>query len=276
MKYGIIGVGEATASAIHEALADICKADKKAHFLIHARRNPQGSIPDVYDFLVDNECKFTVYTKVDDNAPKMLVSSAVEAHKTDSPLNDILKNSEEILLLWDEKDEDASKRLAVMSAVEGMAIRDLTMALTPIVVDSAEPKDTTPKVEDEDISPASPFSRDELLNMNIGVLRRQAKALGLEMGRAGKEEIVDAILGVSDAPEVASDVHVTSSNVVSFPEKRAADDDADMTEEEWASTMGNGVLMWTHTDEGNGDIATRHLTPEEVLKILEMLGPIKY
>lgn len=245
MKYGIIGVGEATASAIHEALADVCKADKKAHFLIHARRNPQGAVPSVYDFLVDNECKFTVYTKIDDNAPKALVNSAVEAHKTENPISDILQNAEEILLLWDEKDEDASKRLAVMSADEGMAIRDLTMALTPIVVDSDEPKEKVAKEE----TPVVPFSRDELMNMNIGVLRRQAKSLGLELGRVSKEEIVEAIMFDAvnkDMPIIASDI--PSSTPV-------------------APQYGEGSLTWIE----NGVLCTNKLTATQVAWLIQEL-----
>jgi hypothetical protein len=49
------------------------------------------------------------------------------------------------------------------------------------------------------------------MNMNIGVLRRQAKAMGVDNVGKTKQEIVDAIFhhGPVETPVVASDVHET-------------------------------------------------------------------
>ena len=200
MKYAIVGIGDATESAVHEALADILKKDKKAEFLIHARRNPQGAVPSVYDFIVDNECKFVSYTRIDDKAPKPLVEGALDVVKTETPLESILQDADEALLLWDEKDEQASNRLAFMCADQGLSIRDLTMALTPIVVDVEE------KAQPEEPAPAV-FTRGELEDMTVAVLKRQAKSLGVSIGaNASKADIINTILG-EDMPEVASDFH---------------------------------------------------------------------
>lgn len=209
MKYGIVGSGDATAAAVHEALADILKKDKKAQFLIHARRKPQGAVPHVFDFLVDNECKFTSFTRVDDNAPKPLINMSQEAHTVEDPMKAILHEAEQILLLWDEAEPANSERIAIMCADEGLSILDLSMALTPIVVDTPETaeKPTSAAVSTEEDNAIVEFTREELMGMTVGVLRRQAKAMGLDMSRASKDEIVEVILG-GGMPEVASDVHV--------------------------------------------------------------------
>ena len=200
MKYAVLGVGEATDSAVHEALADILKKDKKAEVLIHARRSPQGAVPAVYDFIVDNECRFTSYTRIDDKAPKPLLEGAQDVIKTETPMESMLKEADQVLLLWDEKDENASNKIAFMCADEGVSILDLTMALTPIVVDIEE----QPQPQQEEAP--SVFTRDELSEMTIAVLRRQAKAMGINIGaNDNKQTIIDKILG-SDMPEVASEV----------------------------------------------------------------------
>lgn len=211
MKYGILGSGEATEPAVHEALADILKKDKKAEFLIHARRSPQGAVSSVYDFIVDNECSFVSYTKVDDRSPKPLLNLASKVITTDDPMKSIINDAEQILLLWDETNTEGSEKIAIMCADEGLSILDLSMALTPIVVDTTAEKPTksvaNATVGTEDDNAVMGFSRDELMGMTVSVLRRQAKAMGIEVGIATKEQIVNMILNDGVA-EVASDVHV--------------------------------------------------------------------
>lgn len=186
MKYGILGSGDATASAVHECLMDILKSDKDASFLVHSRRKPQGAVTHVYDFIVDNEVPFVSYTRVDDNAPKPLTEGAQECHTTDDPLVDIIKASDTILLLWDEENNESSEKIAIRCADAGKEILDLTMALTPVVVNGADKKESE-----------VPFTREELEEMPVGVLRNQAKAVGLDMGKAKKEDIIEALLGTS-------------------------------------------------------------------------------
>lgn len=209
MKYAVLGIGDATESAVHEALADILKKDKKAEFLIHARRNPQGAVPSVYDFIVDNECRFVSYTRIDDKAPKPLLEGATDVVKTETPLESIIHDADEALLLWDEKDEQASNRLAFMCADQGLSIRDLTMALTPIVVDVEESSEKTAPITvgTEEDNAVVEFTREELMGMTVAVLKRQAKAMGVPVSANDtKADIVNAILG-DNMPEVASDFH---------------------------------------------------------------------
>lgn len=198
--YGIVGIGEAKTSVVHEGLADILESDPGATFLIHARRNPQGSVGDVYDFLVDNEVPYIAYTKIDDNAPKALLNSAVEVVKDEDPLALIIESSDTILMLWDEKDDEASNRLAIRASGNGRSIKDLSMALTPIVVEDSPEEKPAPAQEEKDTLVA--FTRDELMEMSIGVLKRQAKSLGIENAGNTKEEIVGAILGDEQEPVV--------------------------------------------------------------------------
>lgn len=192
MEYGVVGCGSATSTVIHEGLIDIRAKDPNAVFHIHARRAPQGSVGDVYDYLIDNEAPYIAYTRIDDKSPKILLDSAIEVVTTDDPLKSILEKVDEVLLLWDETNNESSEKIALMASDSGVSkILDLTMALAPVVIQS--PKEDEETIEEPDS--LKPFTREELLNMNIGVLRRQAKSVGLDIGHATKEEIVDAILG---------------------------------------------------------------------------------
>ena len=208
MKYGVLGSGSANPKVIHDSLLDLISDDPEAVFVIHARRAPQGAVGDVYDFLVDNECKMVSVHRIDDNAPKALLNASVEVVKTEDPAREIIGLSDEILLLWDEQNEDSSNRLASMVDDAGKSIKDLTMALVPIIVEGREDV-PAPKAE-EPVEETEGFSHEELVGMSIGVLRRHAKAMGYDMPRASKQEIIDAIMN-GEAPEVASEVE-TSSN----------------------------------------------------------------
>lgn len=223
MKYGIIGSGSANAKVVQEGLSDILKSDKEAIFIIHARRAPQGAVSDVYDFLVDHQIAFNAVSRIDDNAPKALLNFAVEATISDDPTKAIIHECDVVLLLWDEASEDTSEKLAIMSADAGKSIKDLTMALTPIVIEGSTPVEVEPaqidepthaKVTTDTDQDIVGFTRDELMNMNIGVLRRQAKSLGIENVGKTKQEIVDAIFynePVDDTPIIASDIPVENS-----------------------------------------------------------------
>lgn len=210
MKYGIIGSGSANPKVVQDGLLDVLDGDEKASFIIHARRAPQGAVSDVYDFLVDNEVRFDAVHRVDDNAPKALLNCAINVKTTEDPVKAILEMCDEVLLLWDESNAESSEKLAIMCADAGRPIMDLTMALTPIVIEgSSEPVAPVQEpVQVEEPTEISPFTRDELMNMNIGVLRRQAKSLGVENVGKTKQEIVDAIFyhePVGD-PVIASDI----------------------------------------------------------------------
>lgn len=207
MKYGIIGSGSANTKLVRDGLADIVESDAEAVFVIHARRAPQGSVGDVYDYLVDNESPFIAIHRIDDNAPKALLNCALSITVSDDPTLTVIKESDVILLLWDETNEDSSNKMAIMAHDGGCTIKDLTMALTPIVIGDAENTTEVAPVEVEPETPELVFTQEELMNMNIGVLRRQAKALGVENVGKTKQEIVDAIFS-TDTPVVASDVHV--------------------------------------------------------------------
>jgi hypothetical protein len=226
MKYGIIGSGSANTKVVQEGLIDILKSDEDAIFVIHARRAPQGAVSDVYDFLVDHKVPFSAVTRIDDKAPQGLLNFALEVVTNDDPTKTIINVCDEVLLLWDESSEEASEKLAIMSADAGKPIKDLTMALTPIVIEgSPEPVNMDviepeivyekPVAHDPDeTTEGTPFTRDELMNMNIGVLRRQAKALGVENIGKTKQEIVDAIfyhepVDDDDAPVVSADIVAT-------------------------------------------------------------------
>ena len=222
MKYGIIGSGSANTKVVQEGLIDILKSDEGAVFVIHARRAPQGAVSDVYDFLVDHKVPFNAVTRIDDKAPQGLLNFALEVATHDDPAKTIINVCDEVLLLWDEANEESSEKLAIMSADAGKPIKDLTMALTPIVIEGSEPvtmdviepeivHEKTVDHDPNETTEGTPFTRDELMNMNIGVLRRQAKALGVENIGKTKQEIVDAIFYHEP---VDGDASIISSDVV--------------------------------------------------------------
>lgn len=223
MKYGIIGSGSANTKVVQEGLIDILKSDEDAIFVIHARRAPQGAVSDVYDFLVDHKVPFSAVTRIDDKAPQGLLNFALEVVTNDDPTKTIINVCDEVLLLWDESSEEASEKLAIMSADAGKPIKDLTMALTPIVIEGSPETVKTDVIEPEvsyektvaqdpnETTEGTPFTRDELMNMNIGVLRRQAKALGVENIGKTKQEIVDAIFYHEPVDDDAS---IISADVV--------------------------------------------------------------
>lgn len=204
MKYGILGSGPANARVVQDGLLDLIAKDSDAEFVIHARRAPQGAVGDVYDFLVDNHSRYTAATRVDDKAPKVLLDGAVETVTVDDPAQYIIDHSDEILLLWDEGNEEASNKFALMADAKGRPVKDLTMALTPIVFGDDE---VPPAPSQDEPAEITPFTRDELADMAPGVLKRQAKAMGIDTTDATKEQLIDSILN-EDTPEVASDVHV--------------------------------------------------------------------
>jgi hypothetical protein len=224
MKYGIIGSGSANTKVVQEGLIDILKSDDDAVFIIHARRAPQGAVSDVYDFLVDHKVPFNAVTRIDDKAPQGLLNFAMDVITNDDPTKTIINECDEVLLLW--SSEEASEKLAIMSADAGKSIKDLTMALTPIVIEGSPETVNMDVIEPEivyekpvahdpdETTEGTPFTRDELMNMNIGVLRRQAKALGVENIGKTKQEIVDAIfyhepVDGDDAPVVSADTVAT-------------------------------------------------------------------
>jgi hypothetical protein len=220
MKYGIIGSGSADTNLIQEGLLDILEDTPDAKFVIHARRNPQGSVETIYDFLADNEVAFYAVHRIDDNAPKALLNMAIDVVKDDNPTEVIINMSDKVLILWDESNEESSEKMAIMCADAGKETFDLTMALSPIVVQGSSPvvKEEPVEIPKEVLAEApvknelSPFSRDELMNMSIGVLRRQAKALGIENLGKTKESIVDAVFyheEYSGDPIIASEVTQT-------------------------------------------------------------------
>lgn len=137
MKYGIVGSGSANSKVIHEGLKDILKSDPEAVFVIHGRKSPQGSVGDVYDFLVDNECRIHLFSKVDDRVPAPLTDRAMVHEIHDDPLSATISVSDQILILWDDYNEDASNKIATRVVDGGKECFDLTMALMPVIVEGS-------------------------------------------------------------------------------------------------------------------------------------------
>lgn len=130
MHYAIVGKGLAKKNVIEDALADLNNEDVLFH--IHGYRGASESEKRVYTWLIDNEAKFLVYgTSIN----SLLKEHAMDVQETENPENDMLyyvgQAGGEMLLLWDEADEEASELYVLRAYEHNIPVKDLTMGLTP-------------------------------------------------------------------------------------------------------------------------------------------------
>jgi hypothetical protein len=101
-----------------------------------------------------------------------------------------------LLLLWDDERIDEMEEVVFKATDLGIDIKDLTNGLTPIVVEGAEeePAEKPAPVQVDEVE-IEPFSRKELEEMPITVLRKNAKNHGIATDGLSKTQLVDALLG---------------------------------------------------------------------------------
>lgn len=130
MHYAIVGKGLAKKNVIEDALADLNNEDVLFH--IHGYRGASESEKRVYTWLIDNEARFLVYgTSIN----SLLKEHAEDVQETENPESDMLyyvgQAGGEMLLLWDEADEEASELYVLRAYEHNIPVKDLTMGLTP-------------------------------------------------------------------------------------------------------------------------------------------------
>lgn len=201
--YGILGAGDGGKYVIEEALKELGTDND---FIIGCPSKLTPALERVLDWLDTNE---TAYSIIHDGLPSSnkYLENAVQEYETPTKnvtvalLRMLKEEKGTLLLIWDDGDLPEMERICVKAADMGIKILDLTNGLVPVTVLSAE-------VEEESTPPATeievePFSREEMLSMSLGVLRKTAKVQGVAIGpHTTKSQIVDAILSArNEEPE---------------------------------------------------------------------------
>jgi hypothetical protein len=197
--FGVIGSGNASRKVIEAGLKDLGNSES---FIVPWYGKVTPGLETVYDWLLDNEVKFTIVSTDSGKAvPKALAEKAVAVEKTDDVNYKILRDlkSRDItgisLILWDAENEEESMRLSYMSIDMKLSTLELTNGLLPIVFDDVEreqPKEvkTTSVDEMPDLGDAS-YARETLEVMPAALVRRMAKDKGI--ATKTKEEAIDAL-----------------------------------------------------------------------------------
>lgn len=174
--YGILGSGSCGENIIEDGLRELGVENNV--FLTVLRRGASDNEDRVYDFLIDNEADFHVFT--DSRGPQAVKDAASRIHEVADNevmfphlLKELQKHKGTLLMLWNEETASALMDICLDAADMGIPIKELTNGLAPIQVSDAE---ETPITEAE----VEPFSEAELRSMSIGILRKAARAQGIE------------------------------------------------------------------------------------------------
>lgn len=196
--YGVLGRGSAPRSVIEASLNDIGSGEE---FLIPWYGEVSAGIETVYDWLLDNNVKFTLVTPIDGKQPPRVLRNtalAVEvADDVDARIIDTLSSDKGIaLILWNEDDEEVSVATASRSIDSGLPTLELTNGMVPIIFDDTPapeeaPAPSAPEEDTEDMS----FDLATLENMPAAVVKRMAKEKGFDAKTRG-----DAIAFLSGEP----------------------------------------------------------------------------
>lgn len=198
-KYGVLGTGRTSKNIIEDALNELGVDND---FVVTCGGKPSESESRVINWLIDMEVNFMLTHN--GKAPAEFIEKASVERLDANPARDIIKylskTNGTLLLLWDDSLVPEMEEICFDAADAGVPILDLTNGLVPIVVDIT-PEDKPEPVPTEEVE-IEPFSRDEMLSMSIGVLRKTAKSQGIQAGtNMTKEQIVDAILGDNQLTE---------------------------------------------------------------------------
>lgn len=206
-KYGILGSGTFADNVIEDGLTEIGEDNV---FIVGCPAKPSAGMVRVLEWLIDREVRYQIIcveqtpARFVDNASGCdYRSSEVDIEKR--VISRLQKDGGSLLLLWDNNNDAAMEKICFDAADAGVHIRDLSNGLTPLWVESGE-TEQAPIAEERHIPTAEievePFSRDDLLAMSIGVLRKTAKAQGVDVKDSmSKEDIVNAITNVEETIE---------------------------------------------------------------------------
>ncbi len=196
-KYGVLGSGNTSKNVIEDALNELGVDND---FIVTCGAKATESESRVINWLIDMEVNYEIVHA--GNAPTKFIENASVEQLEVNPAREIIrqlaKKKGTLLLLWDDTQVPVMEEICFDAADAGVTILDLTNGLVPIVVDIT-PEEKPVPVPTEEVE-IEAFTRDEMLSMSIGVLRRTAKSQGIQVGTTmTKEQIVDAIIHDVDA-----------------------------------------------------------------------------
>jgi hypothetical protein len=205
-KYGILGSGDASDNVIEDALIEVGEDNE---FVVGCPTKPGKALTRALEWLIDNEVPYRIVCT--EGTPAKFVDSAIHCEYLTSGVEErviemLQKAKGTLLLIWDDNNIETTEKICFESTDAGVNIRDLSNGLVPIRVADA-PKDTPVEPVERHVPTAEievePFSKEEMLSMSIGVLRKTAKTQGVSVTPdMSKEDIVNAILW-ADEDELA-------------------------------------------------------------------------
>ncbi len=198
-KYGVLGTGRTSKNIIEDALNELGVDND---FVVTCGAKPSESESRVINWLIDMEVNFMLTHN--GKAPAEFIEKASVERLDANPARDIIhylsKTKGTLLLLWDDTLVPEMEEICFDAADAGVPILDLTNGLVPIAVDIT-PEDKPTPVQTQEVE-IEAFTREEMLSMSIGVLRKTAKSQGIQAGTGmTKEQIVDAILSDNQLTE---------------------------------------------------------------------------
>ena len=221
--YGILGSGTTSKNVIEDALNELGEDNE---FVLYGVTKMSASESRVHTWLVDHEVSYTVVHNNKTSAALMEDASHFVSNNvlnTDFFLKELKKRKGTLLLLWDDEAVTEMEDIVFGAADLGIKILDLTNGLTPIDVEGEEPTEepvTAPIVDEVEIEP---FSKEELAEMPISVLRKNAKNQGMDTTDLDKNQIIDLLIGkdmlesftgADDAPKEAAEAPEWAPNEV--------------------------------------------------------------
>lgn len=193
--YGILGTGDVTKGLIEDSLREL---SKNGAFIVTATARLSASEKRTLTWLRDSETPYTLIHDGEasddyvDHADVVYVFD--QSDITTNMIKMLRKNKGTLLLLWDENRNAEMESICIQAADAGISILDLSNGLVPISVETEEKPEPIQEAPVSEVE-VEPFSREEMLSMSIGVLRKSAKAQGVEINPyMTKTQIVDAIL----------------------------------------------------------------------------------
>jgi hypothetical protein len=247
--YGVLGTGSTSKNVIEDALNELGEDND---YLLYGSHKMSGSEARVCDWLTNHEVPCTIVHDGKTSATMMESGdhfidckdlNAVEF------LKQLKKRKGTLLLLWDDERIDEMEEIVFKATDLGIEIKDLTNGLTPIVVEGSEeePAEKPAPVQVDEVE-IEPFSRKELEEMPITVLRKNAKNHGITTDGLSKAQLVDALLGEDgeEAPApVESSITATVPSVQYSAPARAHIETDDEKECMATIVLPNGTIVST-------------------------------
>lgn len=198
--YGIIGSGEASVKAIQAALNDLGTDND---FIVPYRRN--ASMESVYDWLIDNEVKFSVVGGNPGRTLSECATNIIPLEKGASidmgVINELSRSIyPSLLVMWS---EDSNKEI-LEAASAGWKIMELTNGLAPITVEDEEEIDaevSPVETPAEEVEEPATLTKEELSGMPIAAVKRYAYVQGVDVKGKDKQEIIDTLFPVVEKVE---------------------------------------------------------------------------